>query len=50
MRVQNRVPEGANWDGVSDLPVDEQTFQQMLSEAESESESEAPGAARKTGT
>jgi L,D-transpeptidase ErfK/SrfK len=48
MRVQNRVPDGANWDGVSDLPVDEQTFQEMLSEAESEPE--APGAARKTGT
>jgi L,D-transpeptidase ErfK/SrfK len=48
MKVQNRVPDGANWDGVSDLPVDEQTFQQMLSEAEAEPE--APGAARKTGT
>jgi L,D-transpeptidase ErfK/SrfK len=31
-RVQNRVPEGASWDGVSDLPVDEATFREMLSD------------------
>src|SRR5688572_16962709 len=46
MKVQNRVPDGSNWDGVSDLPVDEQTFQEMLSD----SDPAAPGAARKTGT
>jgi L,D-transpeptidase ErfK/SrfK len=46
MRVQNRVPDGSNWDGVSDLPVDEQTFQEMLSD----SDPAAPDSAPKTGT
>jgi L,D-transpeptidase ErfK/SrfK len=31
-KVQNRVPEGASWDGKSDLPVDEATFREMLSD------------------
>ncbi|HKZ72845.1 MAG TPA: L,D-transpeptidase family protein [Steroidobacteraceae bacterium] len=48
LKVQNRVPEGSNWDGVSDLPVDEKTFQEMLSD--SDPAAPAPGAARKTGT
>jgi L,D-transpeptidase ErfK/SrfK len=30
--VQNRVPDGASWDGKSDLPVDEETFNEMLSD------------------
>src|SRR6202050_942548 len=33
-RVQNVLPEGSTWDGKSDLPMDEATFQQMLSEKE----------------
>jgi L,D-transpeptidase ErfK/SrfK len=33
-RVQNLVPEGASWDGKSDLPMDEATFKQMLSEVQ----------------
>ena len=33
-RVQNRVPAGATWDGKSNLPVDEQTFQQMVSDSD----------------
>ncbi len=33
-RVQNRVPAGATWDGKTNLPVDEQTFQQMLSDSD----------------
>lgn len=33
-RVQNRVPSGATWDGKTNLPVDEQTFQQMLSDSD----------------
>jgi L,D-transpeptidase ErfK/SrfK len=48
MKVQNRVPEDSNWDGVSDLPVDEQTFQEMLSDSETEPTTD--GAAPKTGT
>ena len=30
--VQDRVPDGATWDGKSDLPMDDKTFQEMLSE------------------
>jgi hypothetical protein len=32
--VQNVVPEGSTWDGKSDLPMDEASFKQMLSEIE----------------
>ena len=31
-RVKNAVPAGASWDGKSDLPVDEATFKEMLSD------------------
>jgi L,D-transpeptidase ErfK/SrfK len=31
-RVENRVPDGATWDGKTDLPLDEKTYQEMLSE------------------
>ena len=31
-RVQNAVPPGASWDGKTDLPVDEATFKEMLSD------------------
>jgi L,D-transpeptidase ErfK/SrfK len=30
--VENRVPDGATWDGVSGLPIDEDTFQEMFSD------------------
>ncbi len=33
-KVQNHVPDGSTWDGKSDLPMDEATFQQMISEIE----------------
>jgi L,D-transpeptidase ErfK/SrfK len=33
-RVQNVVPQGSTWDGQSDLPMDEVSFKQMLSEIE----------------
>jgi L,D-transpeptidase ErfK/SrfK len=33
-RVQNILPAGSTWDGKSDLPMDEATFQQMLTEKE----------------
>jgi L,D-transpeptidase ErfK/SrfK len=42
-RVQNVLPEGSTWDGKSDLPMDEDTFRQMLSEIEPGSS--APGEA-----
>jgi len=41
-KVQNRVPDGSTWDGKSDLPMDEASFQQMLSEIE-------PGASAASG-
>jgi L,D-transpeptidase ErfK/SrfK len=31
-RVQNVLPEGSTWDGKSDLPMDEGSFKQMLSD------------------
>jgi L,D-transpeptidase ErfK/SrfK len=33
-RVQNVLPAGSTWDGKSDLPMDEGSFRQMLSEIE----------------
>jgi L,D-transpeptidase ErfK/SrfK len=33
-RVRNVLPEGATWDGTSDLPMDEGSFKQILSEIE----------------
>jgi L,D-transpeptidase ErfK/SrfK len=32
LKVENRVPDGATWDGKTDLPMDEKTFQEMFSE------------------
>ena len=31
-KVQNRVPDGGTWDGKSDLPPDEASFREMLSD------------------
>jgi L,D-transpeptidase ErfK/SrfK len=42
--VQNRVPDGSTWDGKSDLPMDEGTFRQMMSEVDPKT-GEAPAAA-----
>jgi L,D-transpeptidase ErfK/SrfK len=33
-RVENRVPDGSTWDGKSDLPMDEKTYQQIVSETQ----------------
>ena len=41
-RVQNRVPAGATWDGKTNLPVDEQTFQQMLSDSDPQAPATSP--------
>ena len=43
--VQNIVPPGATWDGKSDLPVDEATFQELVSDREPSVESAAAAAA-----
>jgi L,D-transpeptidase ErfK/SrfK len=41
-RVQNVLPEGSTWDGRTDLPMDEASFRQIVSEIEPGSA--APGA------
>jgi L,D-transpeptidase ErfK/SrfK len=33
-KVQNHVPDGSTWDGKTDLPMDEGTFRQMMSEVD----------------
>jgi L,D-transpeptidase ErfK/SrfK len=43
-RVQNVLPEGSTWDGKSDLPMDEASFKQMLSEIEPAAPGEEGGA------
>jgi len=42
--VQNKVAPGATWDGVSDLPVDEATFQQLITDREQSVEGAAAAA------
>jgi len=53
-KVQNRVPEGATWDGKSDLPPDEASFRQMLSDRDPQAPPlttpATPAPAAKTGT
>jgi L,D-transpeptidase ErfK/SrfK len=46
--VQNKVAPGATWDGLSDLPVDEATFQELVSDREPSVESAAAAAAPST--
>jgi hypothetical protein len=35
-RVQNTVPEGASWNGNTDLPLDEAAYRSMLSDRDAE--------------
>ncbi|MBV8783402.1 MAG: L,D-transpeptidase family protein [Gammaproteobacteria bacterium] len=42
-RVQNVLAQGSSWDGRSDLPMDEASFKQMLSEIEPGTEAEGGG-------
>jgi L,D-transpeptidase ErfK/SrfK len=35
--VQNKVPDGSTWDGKTDLPMDEGTFRQMMSDVDPKS-------------
>jgi L,D-transpeptidase ErfK/SrfK len=49
-RVQNTVPEGASWDGKTDLPLDEQTFRSMLSDRDPQASSETGGGGGTAGT
>ncbi|MGD9599506.1 MAG: L,D-transpeptidase family protein [Steroidobacteraceae bacterium] len=41
--VANRVPDGATWDGVSGLPIDEKTFEEMFSDNDAESQAAPSG-------
>jgi L,D-transpeptidase ErfK/SrfK len=43
--VQNVVPPGASWDGKTDLPVDEATFKEMLSDRDPATPATQGGAA-----
>lgn len=49
-KVQNRVPDGATWDGKSDLPMDEATFREVFSEREPAESTPAPAHAAPTTT
>jgi L,D-transpeptidase ErfK/SrfK len=50
-KVQNRVPEGATWDGKSDLPPDEASFREMLSDRDPQAAPlRTPAPPAKTGT
>jgi L,D-transpeptidase ErfK/SrfK len=42
--VQNKVAPGATWDGLSDLPVDDATFQELVSDREPTVEAAAAAA------
>jgi L,D-transpeptidase ErfK/SrfK len=48
--VQNAVPEGASWDGKTDLPVDEETFRSMLSDRDPQASTSTGGTAPATST
>jgi L,D-transpeptidase ErfK/SrfK len=47
-RVQNVVPDGSTWDGKSDLPMDEGSFRQILSEIEPGSSGASPPPGERT--
>ncbi len=48
-KVQNHVPDGASWDGKSDLPPDEATFREMLSDRDPQTPSPGATATPSTG-
>ena len=48
--VQNKVAPGATWDGLTDLPVDEATFQELVQDREPSVESAEAAAAPGTST
>jgi L,D-transpeptidase ErfK/SrfK len=46
--VQNRVPDGSTWDGTTDLPMDEASFRQMMTEIEPPTASDTTSATSAT--
>jgi L,D-transpeptidase ErfK/SrfK len=49
-KVQNHLPEGSTWDGKTDLPMDEGTFRQMMSEVDPNSSSGSGGSTPPSGS
>ncbi|HKT71539.1 MAG TPA: L,D-transpeptidase family protein [Steroidobacteraceae bacterium] len=45
-KVQNRIPDGSTWDGKTDLPMDEATFRQVVSEMDPNAPASAPPSSR----
>jgi L,D-transpeptidase ErfK/SrfK len=48
-QVENQLPDGASWDGKSDLPVDEKTFDQIMGDSDPQDHLVPAPAAHKTG-
>jgi L,D-transpeptidase ErfK/SrfK len=48
-KVENQLPVGASWDGKSDLPVDEKTFDQIMGDSDPQDHSVPKPGARKSG-
>jgi L,D-transpeptidase ErfK/SrfK len=48
-KVENQLPEGASWDGKSDLPMDEQTFDQIMGESDPQDHAVPAAAVHKSG-
>jgi L,D-transpeptidase ErfK/SrfK len=48
-KVENQLPDGASWDGKSDLPVDEKTFDQIMGDSDPQDHLVPTPAAHKTG-
>ena len=48
-KVQDILPEGASWDGKSDLPMDEKDFEQMMGESDPSEHVQAVAGSHKTG-
>jgi L,D-transpeptidase ErfK/SrfK len=49
-KVENELPSGASWDGKSDLPMDEKTFNQMMGDSDPQDHTvPAPGAHKSGG-
>jgi L,D-transpeptidase ErfK/SrfK len=49
-KVENELPEGASWDGKSDLPMDEQTFNQIMGDSDPQDHAAQASGAHKAGS
>ena len=48
-KVENELPTGASWDGKSDLPMDEKTFNQMMGDSDPQDHQVPAAGAHKSG-